>query len=225
MEQMLADVDAAGLSDGPFPGQSAGLAYARIADLEEGASSAARICFETGDMLWARGALLSAAYAYLEGMQYEPTAQHWDRVEQRVRAVASPTLARETRFVRALVDRDADGLLRYIQELEGAGRRREALHCADIGARVLDDVRVDEVRTQLRDAGVATMTPVVVRLTDREREIAQLVASGLTNAKIADALFLSVRTIESHVNKILRKTGLRTRQDIKGFLLGYEPQA
>lgn len=233
MEQMLADIDAAGLSDGPFIGQSAGLAYARIAEVEEGVGAAAQICFETGDALWNRGATLSAAYAYLEGMQYEPTTEHWERVEARVTSASAPTLIRETRLVRTLVDRDADALVRHILDLEAAGRRREALHCADLGARVFADAAHDEeavaritaLRSELRDDGVETMSPVVIHLTPREYEIAQLVASGLSNAVIAEALVLSVRTVESHVNRLLRKTGLRSRQDIKGFLVGYAPPA
>ena len=49
------------------------------------------------------------------------------------------------------------------------------------------------------------------RLTGREREVATLVAEGLTNAAIARRLVLSERTVENHVSHILHKLNLSTR--------------
>ena len=51
-------------------------------------------------------------------------------------------------------------------------------------------------------------------LTRREREIADLVAAGLTNRQIAEQLFLSARTVESHVAKVLAKLEVSTRSAI-----------
>ena len=49
------------------------------------------------------------------------------------------------------------------------------------------------------------------RLTAREREVAALVAQGLTNGEIAERLFLSNHTIKTHINRIFAKTGSRDR--------------
>lgn len=48
-------------------------------------------------------------------------------------------------------------------------------------------------------------------LTEREREIATLAAQGLTNRQIAEHLVLSVRTVETHVSRVLAKLGFNTR--------------
>jgi DNA-binding NarL/FixJ family response regulator len=48
-------------------------------------------------------------------------------------------------------------------------------------------------------------------LTDREREVLQLVADGLSNKEIAQALYITVRTADFHVSNILRKLGVISR--------------
>jgi two-component system, NarL family, response regulator NreC len=56
-------------------------------------------------------------------------------------------------------------------------------------------------------------------LSGRELEVLRLIALGHTNAEIADALFLSVRTIESHRGHIQAKTGCSTRAELVTFAL------
>lgn len=51
-------------------------------------------------------------------------------------------------------------------------------------------------------------------ITRREAEVAVLVARGLTNRRIAEKLFVSERTVDAHVRKILKKLGLRSRSQI-----------
>jgi DNA-binding NarL/FixJ family response regulator len=50
-------------------------------------------------------------------------------------------------------------------------------------------------------------------LTDREEEVFELLAAGLTNRQIAERLFLSVKTVEHHVSRVLGKLGLKTRAE------------
>jgi predicted ATPase/DNA-binding CsgD family transcriptional regulator len=54
-------------------------------------------------------------------------------------------------------------------------------------------------------------------LTRREAEVAVLVARGLTNRDIAAQLFLSVRTVEVHVDRILTKLGFHTRTQVAAW--------
>ncbi|WP_344295274.1 response regulator transcription factor, partial [Streptomyces synnematoformans] len=51
-------------------------------------------------------------------------------------------------------------------------------------------------------------------LSPREREVARLVALGHTNRQIADVLYLSPRTVEQHVAKLLRKLDVGSRTEV-----------
>jgi non-specific serine/threonine protein kinase len=62
-------------------------------------------------------------------------------------------------------------------------------------------------------------------LTDREREVATLVARGLTNRQVAQELAISERTAENHVAKILRKLGLSSRIQIASWATEGQPSA
>ena len=55
-------------------------------------------------------------------------------------------------------------------------------------------------------------------LSPREREVALLVARGLTNRQLANELFISTRTADHHVANILAKLGLDTRAQIAGWV-------
>ncbi len=55
-------------------------------------------------------------------------------------------------------------------------------------------------------------------LTPREREVALLIARGLTNRRIAEELSLSERTVENHVHKILKKLGFSSRARIAAWV-------
>jgi DNA-binding CsgD family transcriptional regulator len=55
-------------------------------------------------------------------------------------------------------------------------------------------------------------------LSPREREVAVLVARGLTNRQLANELVISTRTADHHVANILAKLGLDTRAQIAGWV-------
>jgi len=80
----------------------------------------------------------------------------------------------------------------------GAGRD------ADAAAALLRDLGVKAARTGPRNLG---------RLTKREHEVLVLLGEGLSNPEIAERLFLSRKTVEHHVARILAKLGVRGRAE------------
>jgi DNA-binding NarL/FixJ family response regulator len=63
------------------------------------------------------------------------------------------------------------------------------------------------------------VTPIKLpdELTKRELEVLKLVAQGMTNKQIAEALFISVKTVETHKSHILDKLGLTNSAELMKF--------
>jgi non-specific serine/threonine protein kinase len=89
-------------------------------------------------------------------------------------------------------------------------------------ASAVSGIDVDAARTlvdsELSENRPAPPPPTTARtaeaLTPREREIAQLVAQGLTNRQIAERLVIATRTAEGHLQRILTKLGLTSRTQL-----------
>jgi DNA-binding CsgD family transcriptional regulator len=70
-----------------------------------------------------------------------------------------------------------------------------------------------------REHGHRAVPPALAALgvTDREAEVFALVTEGLTSKEIAARLFLSVRTVDKHVERLLAKTGVSRRAELRTF--------
>ncbi len=82
--------------------------------------------------------------------------------------------------------------------------------------------QLERLREHLGLAAAADAAPQAVigvgTLTRREREVALLVADGLTNAEVARRLYISPKTAAIHVSNILRKLELTSRTEVAGAL-------
>jgi DNA-binding NarL/FixJ family response regulator len=91
----------------------------------------------------------------------------------------------------------------YAREFEiGATMEHEEAVAYALGERT--DIRAESESSQLRG----------VVLGAREEEVGLLIAQGLSNKDIAARLFLSVRTVETHVHNLLNKLGVNSRTQI-----------
>ncbi|WP_431239310.1 LuxR C-terminal-related transcriptional regulator [Mycolicibacterium aichiense] len=69
------------------------------------------------------------------------------------------------------------------------------------------------------------VTGMPLPLSDREREIAALVADGLSNRQIADRLVVSVRTVEGHLYRVYNKLGINDREQLVRLIRTVDPDA
>ncbi len=168
---------------------------------------------------WAADLALDAARVALAGMNRQLARQ----LGQDVPALCPPEVSL---LVRGMLAADPDMIGEAADDLAGAGRRaaeafaREELACAAAVTgnrdRALARMRALGIRRSSREPhrdaghGWAALTATEVR-------IAALVREGLTNREIGARLFVSPRTVQTHVSHILQKTDLRSRVEIARF--------
>jgi DNA-binding CsgD family transcriptional regulator len=77
--------------------------------------------------------------------------------------------------------------------------------------------RVDELVARCDgpwSPALAARAPVGADLTEREREVALLAAAGRTSPEIAETLYLSVRTVDTHLHRVYRKLMIEGRRQL-----------
>ncbi|WP_285642592.1 LuxR family transcriptional regulator [Lentzea sp. NBRC 102530] len=95
-----------------------------------------------------------------------------------------------------------------------------AIRTADRQAmvRLLDCARLLQGRpVSARRAAEADVVPIVEdagKLSDREREVAQLVVEGMTYKQVGDRLFISAKTVEHHMARMRQRLGSTSRSDL-----------
>jgi DNA-binding NarL/FixJ family response regulator len=94
-----------------------------------------------------------------------------------------------------------------------AVHRGEALLAPEITRRLIDRYVADGALGERAQ-------PSLAQLTEREHEVLRLLARGLSNAEIADALVVSPGTVKTHVAHLLAKLGLRDR--VQAVVFAYE---
>lgn len=196
-----------------------------------------------GDPHGARATLLAEAERAYEGHHNGSAAWLWHDASRlgarglaaRLQIVAdtgdSPVVAARAQHVAAVEAGDADGLVAAADAFEALGANllaAEAASEASAELRRKGDQRrgaaLGNRSKQLMERCPGVRTPalapadVAVPLSTREREVASLAGSGLTSQEIADRLYLSIRTVDNHLQKAYAKLGVNKREQLAAAL-------
>ena len=208
---------------GRVPGIRYLITYASLAELaaafgdRETAGQVHRALLPYADLFVCSGAGLTmidgSARRYL-GL----TATALGRLDEAVRHLREAVAANEREGLAACAALATADLARVLVRRARTGDRSEAAALAVSAAASAERLGMLPL---LRDARTLTAaldgSSSAGPLTRREREIAGLIARGLTNRQIAAALHISERTAENHVQHILAKLGLHTRTQIAAW--------
>jgi two-component system NarL family response regulator len=129
-----------------------------------------------------------------------------DHPEVRVIALSSHS---DSRYVSAMLEAGASG---YLLKANAYAELREALQAARQGKSYL----CAEVTQGVVDASLHGTRSVAEpsALSDREREVLQLLAEGLSSPQIGKRLFIATSTVETHRRSIMRKLGIHSVADL-----------
>jgi len=185
--------------------------------LEEGnVDDAARVAERLGRIAAAqRGPYLKAAAALAKGRvciasgEGDARACLHDALAGFARAELPMELARtRLEMARALADRSPEVAIAEARSALVDFERLEAARHADAAGALLRSLGAP-VRTGPKGVGA---------LTKREAEVLQLIGAGLSNPEIGDRLFITRKTVETHVGNLLSKLGLRNRAEAAAFV-------
>ncbi|MDD2965110.1 MAG: response regulator transcription factor [Bacteroidales bacterium] len=123
--------------------------------------------------------------------------------------VLALTMHDDSTLINRMIEAGASG---YILKSTGIDELLEAITSVAGGEKFLsrDVQKIIMQRIYNANDAIAGIKPDVVRLTARESEILQLIAREFSNEQIAEKLFISERTVETHRKNIFIKTGTRT---------------
>lgn len=153
------------------------------------------------------------------------------RLDQLATQVEGPRAPLSAQYARALANDDAAGLDAVSSEFEAMGdvlaaadaaAQAAASHSA-AGRRSISLAANARARLLAKQCGGAvspalTASKMLLPFTHREHEIASLVARGLSNREIAEAVSLSIRTIEGHVYQASIKAGVSSRSELAALV-------
>jgi DNA-binding CsgD family transcriptional regulator len=156
------------------------------------------------------------------------------RLAELAELVEGPRAGLVARWAAALSDQDGgEALLAVSHDLEAMGDRIAAADAAAHASLVFHRqnrrgpalTASGRAERLITECGAITPATQAARLplSDREREIATLIAHGLSNNEIAEALTLSVRTVEGHIYRACARVGAATRAELAQLITQFAP--
>jgi DNA-binding NarL/FixJ family response regulator len=182
-----------------------------IGEVSDGSEAVARVAQGGVDIV-----LMDLAMAQMDGAEATRRIRALDQPAHVIVLTAYDTDERILEAVQA----GAQGYL-----LKGA-RRDEIFNAVRVvhggGSLLQPEVASSLLRSLTGGSRAATPAPTgpdIEPLTEREREVLVLIAKGLRNKEIADALFISERTVKFHANALYQKLGVTSRTEAVSFAL------
>ena len=107
------------------------------------------------------------------------------------------------------------GAAGYVLKQRASKDLVEAIREVGQGGTALDPILADNALAQMRTR--VEPDPLLLRLSDQERHILELIASGLTNRQIAEKMFLGEKTVRNYVSHVLAKLGMHRRSEAAAY--------
>jgi DNA-binding NarL/FixJ family response regulator len=163
-------------------------------------------------------------------MNFLTDAARYGDAREAVAALPSLGLALDTPVqqvraadIAARASRDPQVLLAAAEAQLAAGFNRHAIELAELAIGADSHGRHEraaaavlrQARQRLGRAEASAAALAVSPLTQRETEVTQLAARGLSDREIAEELVLSIRTVQSHLASAYRKLGIASRTELK----------
>jgi ATP/maltotriose-dependent transcriptional regulator MalT len=185
------------------------LVCGRVEEARAAVARLAALAAESGVPLGAARADLAAARIALVGGETEVAAEAARRALAAFGALGMPLDAGEARLELARATAAAH------PEIAREEARAALAAFRELGAARATDMAAAVLRTL--GTGTAPRSRRTGELTAREHEVLGLVAEGMSNAQLAQALFISAKTAGHHVSAILAKLGVRNRAEAAAY--------
>jgi len=101
-----------------------------------------------------------------------------------------------------------------LKEVRGAGLI-DAIRQVAMGRSLIDPSVIDQVMARVREGSASDKR--LAALTERERQVLDLIAQGMTNRQIGEQLFLAEKTVKNYVSSLLAKLGMDRRTQAAVF--------
>ncbi len=141
------------------------------------------------------------------------------RVVRECGEIAPVVILTVSQAERDVLDAVAAGAVGYLLKSTAIDELRGALWKAAAGEPVFSPALASLVLTEFRRLREADTSGE--GLSDREREVLQYVARGLTYKEIGEDLFISAKTVENHTRNILKKLHLSRKQELMRYALDH----
>lgn len=230
---LLTQIEALGLRWGPFPLMNADAPAAGLA-VVNGASAAhaAEAAWNGVEALIARGNLLAAVFDGMRLLDLHTDRQRAAQLAQIAFAGQGTLLPSLGSALEAAATGSPEALLAAAEKMRSGGL---VLHATRVHLMAVTALRAQghsdgaarqyaRLRSLVHDSGddldlllTSSLRPYR-DLTEREAEVARLVASGMSNRDVARILVVSERTIDNHLYRIYRKLGVSSREELADFI-------